>query len=56
VTYGLWLHWFLARHGLGLSRLRAAVMVFGVNIVTVLIVLGPRLLALIDGSAGSAEE
>ena len=23
VGYGLWLHWFLARHGLGLSRARA---------------------------------
>jgi hypothetical protein len=48
VSYGLWLHWFLARHGLGLSRLRAALMVFGVNLLTVLIVLGPRMLAL-DG-------
>ena len=44
--YGLWLHWFLARHGLGLSRLRAAVLVLGVNLATVLIVMGPRMLAL----------
>jgi hypothetical protein len=44
VAYGLWLHWFLARHGLGLSRLRAAMLVVGVNFVTVLIVMGPRLL------------
>ena len=44
VAYGLWLHWFVARHGLGLSRLRAAVMVLGVNVATVLIVLGPRML------------
>jgi len=43
VLYSIWLHWFLARHGLGLSRLRAALMVVGVNVVTVLIVLGPRL-------------
>ena len=45
VAYGLWLHWFLARHGLGLSRLRAAILVVGVNFVTVIIVLGPSLLA-----------
>jgi hypothetical protein len=47
VAYGLWLHWFLARHGLGLSRLRAALLVVGVNAATVLIVLGPSLL--VDG-------
>jgi hypothetical protein len=45
VAYGLWLHWFLARHGLGLSRLRAATLVIGVNVTTVIIVLGPSLLA-----------
>ena len=45
VAYGLWLHWFVARHGLSLSPLRAAVMVFGVNFGTVVLVLGPRLLA-----------
>jgi hypothetical protein len=47
VAYGLWLHWFLARHGLGLSRLRAALLVVGVNLATVLIVLGPRIVALV---------
>jgi len=52
VSYGLWLHWFLARHGLGLSGPRAAVLVIGVNLVTVLIVLGPRVLALATGGAG----
>ncbi|HSZ90850.1 MAG TPA: hypothetical protein VK822_15925 [Acetobacteraceae bacterium] len=53
VSYGLWLHWFLARHGLGLSRVRAALLVFGVNFGTVLLVLGPRMLALIgDGGLG----
>ena len=51
VSYGLWLHWFLARHGLGLSRLRAAVLVLGVNLATVLIVVGPRMLALALGGA-----
>lgn len=46
VAYALWLHWFLARHGLGLSLLRAAVLVLGVNFITVILVLGPRMLAL----------
>lgn len=43
--YGLWLHWFLARHGLALSRLRAAALVALVNLGTALLVLGPTLLA-----------
>jgi hypothetical protein len=53
-AYGMWLHWFLAHHGLGLSRVRAAVLVVGVNLVTVVVVLGPRLLmtALTGGAAG----
>jgi hypothetical protein len=53
-AYGLWLHWFLAHHGLGLSRIRAAALVVGVNFVTVCLVLGPRLLimALSGGAAG----
>ena len=42
--YGLWLHWFLARHALGLSGGKAALLVLGVNFGTVLAVLGPRLL------------
>jgi len=44
ISYGLWLHWFLARHGLGLSRVQAGLLVFGVNFATVLLVLGPRVL------------
>jgi hypothetical protein len=44
ISYGLWLHWFLVRHGLGLSRVRAGLLVFGVNCATVLLVLGPRVL------------
>ncbi len=52
VCYGLWLHWFLARHGLGLSRWRAALMVLGVNLATVLIVLGPRMLLLATDPTG----
>jgi hypothetical protein len=51
VGYGLWLHWFVARHGLGLSSLRAVVMVLGVNFATVALVLGPRVLALALGGA-----
>jgi hypothetical protein len=42
--YALWLHWFLARHGLVISRLRAALLVVLVNLGTVILVLGPRLL------------
>jgi hypothetical protein len=49
--YALWLHWFLARHGLGLSPGRAAMLVVGVNLATILLVLGPRLLLL--GFGGS---
>lgn len=46
VGYGLWLHWFLGRHGLQVSRLRAAVLVVCVNLGTALVVIGPRLLLL----------
>ena len=42
--YGLWLHWFLARNALSLSRLRATVLVVLVNVGTVTAVMGPRLL------------
>jgi hypothetical protein len=45
-SYGLWLHWFLARHGLALSRFRAALLVVCVNLGTALLVLAPRLLSL----------
>jgi hypothetical protein len=43
--YALWLNWFLARHGLALTPWRAAAMVGAVNIATLLIMLGPNLLA-----------
>jgi hypothetical protein len=43
-VYGLWLHWFLARNALALSRFRAVVLVFLVNLGTAAVVLGPRLL------------
>lgn len=43
-VYGFWLHWFVARRGLALSPLRAAVLVVAVNAAVVLLVLLPRLL------------
>jgi hypothetical protein len=43
-AYGLWLHWFLARNALALSRLRAGVLVVLVNLGTVVTVIGPTLL------------
>jgi hypothetical protein len=46
VGYGLWLHWFLGRHGLQVSRLRAALLVVCVNLGTALVVIGPRLILL----------
>ena len=48
-VYGLWLHWFLARNALALSRLRATVLVLLVNFCTVVVVMGPRLLVHIAG-------
>ena len=42
--YALWLNWFTARHGLALSGGRAALLVFAVNLGTVLLVIGPGLL------------
>ncbi len=52
VLYGVALHWFLARAALGLSRLRAVLMVLACDVTTVLLVLGPRLLALHLGAPG----
>lgn len=43
-AYGLWLNWLLARHGLSLSRGRAAALVALTNLGTILLALGPRLL------------
>ena len=55
--YALWLHWRLARHGLGLSRWRATAMVLVVSLGTVLLVFIPLLaraaLELQKGPAGS---
>ncbi|HYZ60930.1 MAG TPA: hypothetical protein VE650_00635 [Acetobacteraceae bacterium] len=44
-AYSLWLHWFLARHGLALSVWRAILLVVLVNAGTLLLAFGPRLLA-----------
>jgi hypothetical protein len=44
--YGLWLHWFLARHGLELSRFRAVVLVLVVNFGTAFLVIVPQLLTM----------
>ena len=45
ISYGLWLHWFIAWRGLVLSRFRAALLVVVVNAVTVVLVVLPHLLA-----------
>ena len=52
IAYGLWLHVFLARRGLGLSLPRAVALVLGVNLLTVVLVLGPRVLGLVFGGPG----
>jgi hypothetical protein len=46
LTYAFWLHWFLARHGLDLSGRRAALLVFLVNLGTIILVAGPQLVEL----------
>jgi len=43
--YGLCLHWFLVRYGLGLSRGRATSMVVALNLGTVALVMAPRVIA-----------
>jgi hypothetical protein len=43
-AYSLWLHWFLARHALALSRGKAALLVVLVNAGTLILALGPALL------------
>jgi hypothetical protein len=46
LSYALWLHCFLARHGLGLSGPRALLLVLAVNLTTAMLVVGPRVIAL----------
>ena len=43
--YSLWLHWFIARHGLALTRWRATILVALVNGGTLILAFGPILLA-----------
>jgi hypothetical protein len=43
--YGIALHWFLARHGLGLSRGRATLLVIAINLGTVALAMAPRTIA-----------
>ena len=43
-AYSLWLHWFLARHALALSRGKAALLVVLVNAGTLILAFGPALL------------
>ena len=43
-AYATWLHWFIARHGLALSRLQAVAVSLLVNAGTVLLAIGPRVL------------
>jgi hypothetical protein len=45
IVYWLWLHWFLARHGLDVSRGRAALVVLAVNGCTGAIVTLPQMIA-----------
>ncbi len=40
--YGLWLNWFLARHALDLTGWRAAGMVAIVNVLTIMLIVGPQ--------------
>jgi hypothetical protein len=43
--YALWLNWFIARHGLALSRWRSAGLVATVNAGTMAIVFGPTVIS-----------
>ena len=42
--YSLWLNWFVARHALGLSKGKAALLVFVVNAGTAVLAIGPAML------------
>jgi hypothetical protein len=44
-AYGLSLHWFLARVGLGISRFRAGLLVLVINFATAILLFGPQLLS-----------
>ena len=42
--YSIWLNWFIARHALGLSKGRAALLVVAVNAGTAVLAIGPAML------------
>lgn len=42
-AYAIWLHWFVTRHALGLGRWRTVLLVVLVNLGTVALAFGPRL-------------
>lgn len=44
-AYGISLHWFIARHGLGLSIGRTTLLVLAINFGTVALVMAPRIVA-----------
>lgn len=44
-VYALWLHWFVARHALGISAWRAVLLVVSINIASAIVGFGPALLA-----------
>lgn len=49
--YGLWLHWFVARHALEISRLRAAMLVLMVNVATMTLISLPQVIDyMVNGS------
>ena len=50
LAYAFWLQWFLARHGLDLPPLKAALLVFLVNFTTIILVAGPQVLELLAQS------
>jgi hypothetical protein len=55
-AYGLWLNWLLARHGLNLSRGRAAGLVALTNLGTIVLAIGPRLVVLALEVGGPASQ
>lgn len=54
LAYALWLHWVVARHGLGLPGPRAALLVALVTVGTTVLLLGPLLAAVaLNGPPGA---
>jgi hypothetical protein len=55
LAYAFWLQWFLARHGLDLSGVRAAALVLLVNLGTLILIAGPQLLEMAAQTLGAAK-